>query len=375
MNEMTMERQAETVSPTYGVVDCDIHPAFSERSELARYLPARWQEHLRDFGLRTGNPFAGSMPYPRLTPGNGMRRDAWPPSGGPPASDLAFLQEQLLDPLNIEFGLLQPLAAGSSVFNQQFGRALCTAINDWQIDKWLSKEPRLRGAICVPQEDVEGALAEIERRASDRRFVQIAIPPRALEPAGRQRYWPIYEAAAHHGLPIGMHSAAYGSRANTGAGWTSFYIEEHYAFSNAAQTALTSMIFEGAFERYPGLKLVLVEGGFAWLPPLMWRMDREWTRMRNEVPHLTRAPSSYVGSNVWLTTQPIEEPENNRHLYDLLRWIGAGRLMFSTDYPHWDFDHPEHAFKVPLSPQDRRAIVRDNAISLFRLNAEAKARA
>lgn len=372
MNEMTLAKAEAGASQSYGVVDCDIHPAFSDRSELARYLPARWQEHLRGFGLRTGNPFAGSMPYPRLTPGNGMRRDAWPPSGGPPASDLAFLQEQLLDPLNIEFGLLQPLAAGSSVLNQEFGRALCTAINDWQVDKWLSKEPRLKGAICVPQEDVEGALAEIERRVSDKRFVQIAIPPRALEPAGRKRYWPIYEAAAHYGLPIGMHSAAYGSRANTGAGWTSFYIEEHYAFSNAAQTAMTSMIFEGAFEQFPELKLVLVEGGFAWLPPLMWRMDREWKRMGDEVPHVRRAPSSYVRSNVWLTTQPIEEPENNRHLLDLLRWIGPDRLMFSTDYPHWDFDHPEYAFKVPLAPEDRRMIVRDTAMSLFRLKPAAE---
>lgn len=99
----------------------------------------------------------------------------------------------------------------------------------------------------------------------------------------------------------------------------------------------------------------------------MWRMDREWERMRDEVPHVKKRPSDYVRSNVWLTTQPIEEPENNRHLYDVLSWIGHDRLMFSTDYPHWDFDHPEFAFKVPLEPAEKEAILRGNAMSLYRL--------
>jgi predicted TIM-barrel fold metal-dependent hydrolase len=164
-----------------------------------------------------------------------------------------------------------------------------------------------------------------------------------------------------------MHSAAYGTRANTGAGWASFYMEEHYSFAHTAQTALVSMIFEGVFERFPSLKLVLVEGGFAWLAPLMWRMDREWERMRDEVPHLTRKPSDYVRTNVWLTTQPVEEPPNVRHMTHLLKWIGPDRLMFSTDYPHWDFDHPERTFKVGMDEADKRAILRDNAVALYGL--------
>jgi predicted TIM-barrel fold metal-dependent hydrolase len=133
------------------------------------------------------------------------------------------------------------------------------------------------------------------------------------------------------------------------------------------------MIFEGVFERFPDFRLVLVEGGFAWLPPLMWRMDREWERMRDEVPHVKRKPSDYIRSNVWLTTQPIEEPENNRDLYDVLSWIGHDRLMFSTDYPHWDFDHPEFAFKVPLEAAQKDAILRGNAVSLYRLQPSREA--
>lgn len=367
MDTAASERASGASATRYGLVDCDIHPAFARPDELLDYLPERWRRHAQDYGIRTPNAFLGALPYPRITPGNGMRRDSWPPTGGPPASDLPFLQEQLLDPLGIEFGILQPLAAGSATFNQDMGVALCKALNDWQIDRWLAPEPRLRGSICVTNEDTDSAIAEIEARAGDSRFVQISVPPRMLEPAGRRRYWPLYRAAAEMGLPIGMHSAAFGSRPNTGSGWTSFYIEEHFAFSNATQTVLTSMIFEGVFEAIPDLKLVLVEGGFAWLPPLMWRMDREWERMRGELPHLPRPPSDYVRTNVWLTTQPIEEPEINRHLEDVLNWIGTDRLMFSTDYPHWDFDDPRYAFRVPLDPAVRRAIMRENALALFGL--------
>jgi len=362
--DTTLEKEGEA---RLGVVDCDIHPAFGSPTELAKFLPLRWRDHLADYGQRSANPVVGTLPYPRMTPGNGMRRDAWPPNGGPPASDLAYLQEQLLDPLGIEYGILQPLAAGSSTLNQELGAAMCVAVNDWQLDNWTGPDPRLKASICVTQEDATAALAEIEARIGDRSFAQIAIPPRTIEPAGRRRYWPIYEAAEHYDMPIGMHSAAYGQHTNSGAGWLNFYIEEHYAFSHSLQSVVTSMVFEGVFERFPKLKLVVVEGGFAWAAPLMWRLDKQWERMRSEVPHVKRPPSEYIRENVWFTTQPIEEPENNRHLLDTLRWVGTDRLMFSTDYPHWDFDDPRYAFKVPLSPTERARIFRDNAKSVYRL--------
>ena len=364
MSDTVLERESST-DAALGVIDCDIHPAFSKPGELSDYLPARWRDHARDFGMRGPNPFVGALPYPRM--GHGMRQDSYPPDGSPPGGNLEYMQEQLLDPLGIEVGLLHALTTGFSTFNQDLAAAFCTAVNDWQIDKWSSKDSRLLSGITVPQEDAPAALKEIEDRAKDDRFAQVTMSPRGLEPAGRRRYWPIYEAVADLGKPLAMHTAAYGTRANTGAGWASFYLEEHYAVAHPAQTALVSMIFEGVFERFPGLKLVLVEGGFAWLAPLMWRMDREWERMRDEVPHVKRKPSEYVKSNVWLTTQPVEEPPKVKQMTDLLRWIGPDRLMFSTDYPHWDFDHPERAFKVGLKPEEKAGILRDNARALYNL--------
>jgi predicted TIM-barrel fold metal-dependent hydrolase len=122
------------------------------------------------------------------------------------------------------------------------------------------------------------------------------------------------------------------------------------------------------FERFPTLKLVLIESGFAWLPSLSWRLDRAWKMLRDEVPHLQRQPSATIKEHVWLTTQPMEEPSRPAFFLQLLEQLDMNdRLMFATDYPHWDFDAPDQAFPVRLPPELKQQIQRDNAYALYRL--------
>ena len=89
--------------------------------------------------------------------------------------------------------------------------------------------------------------------------------------------------------------------------------------------------------------------------------------MRAEVPHLTRAPSEYVREHFWFATQPIEEPENPAHLTDIIDWLGWDRLVFSSDYPHWDFDDPRYTFKINLTEGQRARVFRENAKALYRI--------
>jgi predicted TIM-barrel fold metal-dependent hydrolase len=101
----------------------------------------------------------------------------------------------------------------------------------------------------------------------------------------------------------------------------------------------------------------------------MWRMDAHWKRLRSEVPHLTRRPSEYVREHFWVTTQPIEEPPDPRQLAAVFDNLGGtGRIMFSTDYPHWDFDDPDRALQVRLPDADRAAILGGNATALYGLS-------
>src|SRR5260370_20527684 len=116
------------------------------------------------------------------------------------------MQTQHLDPNNVVLGVLNPLATGQGARNHDLSAAICSAVNDWQIEKWTSKDSRLKGSVVVPNEDGQAAAAEIRKRAGDKNFVQVLLLSRNVEPLGQRRYWPIYEAAEEVGLPVRRHS-------------------------------------------------------------------------------------------------------------------------------------------------------------------------
>jgi predicted TIM-barrel fold metal-dependent hydrolase len=359
--------RAATQRQTLSVVDCDIHPAMRSPRELDEFLPARWREHLKVFGEHQRQGMANGLMHPRMSLG-AARADAFPPGGGFAGSDLDFMRAQHLDPNGVEYGVLMAMRPnGADERNLELGAALCRAANDWQIEMWVKKEPRLRAAISVTPEDADAAVAEIERCAAIPGFVQISIPPRTGEPQGRKRYWPIYAAAERAGMPIGMHVGGLGGHPSTGPGWPTYYMQEHHANMPGMQDIIISMVIEGVFERFPRLKVVLIEGGFTYVPALGWRLDKIWRKMRAEVPHLKRPPSEYIREHFYFTTQPIEEPTTPRHLGEIIDWIGWNRILFSTDYPHWDFDDPRFAFKIRLNEEQKAMIFRDNAKSLYGL--------
>jgi predicted TIM-barrel fold metal-dependent hydrolase len=219
---MNLQVRETLADQKLAVVDCDIHPAQRTPTDLHPYLPARWREHMASFGAHLRHGLSGQLPYPRMVAG-GMRVDAFP-ADGPPGCNLELMRAQHLDANGVEHGILISLSKGGlEERNLDFAAALSTAVNDWQIEAWVDKEPRLRAGIVVPQEDADFAVAEIERRAADRRFVQILISPRASDPLGHRRYWPIYAAAQACNLPIGLHVQGFsGGHASTASGWPTY---------------------------------------------------------------------------------------------------------------------------------------------------------
>jgi predicted TIM-barrel fold metal-dependent hydrolase len=261
--------------------------------------------------------------------------------------------------------VLNPLGTGQGIRNHELSAALCSAINDWQIDKWTSKDRRLKASIVVGNEDAMTAAAEIRERAGDRNFVQVLLLSRNVEPLGQRRYWPIYQAAEEAGLPVGVHAFGFGGNPITPSGWPSYYIEEMVGHSQCQQSALSSLVLEGVFERFPKLKMVMIEAGFGWAPSLAWRLDNVWQRLRSEVPHVRRPPSEYIREQVWWTTQPMEDPETREDLFDVIKGIGWDRLLFATDYPHWDYDEPSRVLPAGVSEANREAFYLGNARELY----------
>ncbi len=347
----------------FGIVDCDIHPSMKPGA-LNPYLSERWRKHLFQYGKFNTGPYADRGTYPRFSPAV-ARRDAWPPNGGLPGSDVGFIREQLLDQYNIVYGVLEPLLGGNTSRNLDEAAALCSAMNDWQAHDFVDLEPRLRASILVPQDDADASVKEIHKRAGDWRFAQIQLGSKTSEPLGRRRYWPIFAAAQETGMSIGLHIGGTQASAPSPGGWPQFYIEEHQMLSHSMQNQAASLILEGVFEAFPRLKVVLIEGGFGWAPSFFWRLDNHWAKMRDEVPHLKRKPSDYMRTNLWFATQPVEEPEHPEDLRQIFDWIGWDRMVYSSDYPHWDFDDPHLAFRFQMTEVEKRMLLRDNALDVY----------
>jgi predicted TIM-barrel fold metal-dependent hydrolase len=354
------------VQSKMAIADCDIHHSPKSFKLIHKYLSKRWCDHIDTYGFRSRQGNASGPQYPKGQP-DASRRDAWPPNGGRPGSDLDFMRSHLLDDCGIELGILNMIRPHPGGFaNTELSVAVARALNEWQIAEWTQPEPRLKASLVVPYEDPIAAAAEIDHWAGHPDVVQVLLLSRTQQPLGMQRYWPIYEAAARAGLPVGVHAFGNGGQPVSSSGWPSFYIEDMIGHSQSCQSMLTSFVMEGVFERFPTLKLVLIEAGFAWLPPLAWRMDRAWKTLRSEAPYLKRLPSDYIRDHVWLTTQPMEEPEPREHLRDTIEWIGWDRLLFATDYPHWDYDDPARALGLKVSQAEREAFFMGNAASLYR---------
>jgi len=354
-----------TVSTKPTVVDCDIHPVINKRQDIHPFLDERWHAVLEAYGgqRRRGTQFGPS--YPKSQP-EANRRDAWPKDGGKAGGNLELMQSQHLDAHNIEMGVLNPSHGGSDMRHPGLSEAYCHAINDWQIATFTSREPRLRASVVVPYNDGVASAKEIEARAGDPNFIQVLMYSRTGDPIGNRRYWPIYEAAEAAGLPIGIHAFGESGYPVTSSGWASFYFEEMFGHSPSCQAVVMSLVMEGVFERFPKLKVVIIEAGVAWMASLMWRMDKHWKTLRSETPHLKRLPSEYIRQHVWLTTQPIEEPENRKHLIETIDWIGWEKICFSSDYPHWDFDDPLYALPLSrLTANQREMYLRGNAHEVF----------
>ena len=195
-----------------------------------------------------------------------------------------------------------------ALFNEDMAMALCSAINDWVAKELLDREPRLRASILVPVHNPERAVAEIERVAADKRFVQVLLFAMGDMLLGRRPYWPIYAAAEKHRLAIGIHAGSTYRHAPMASGWSAHRVEDYVAQSAAFESQLLSFLAEGVFQQFPSLRLVLSESGFTWLPSLLWRTSKSWRGMRAEVPWIDRSPAEIIREHVRVTLQPVDSP-------------------------------------------------------------------
>lgn len=317
--------------------------------------------------------FTGERRSFYLNPIHGNARlDSAPPGRGPAGCDPDFMREQLIDEYGVAHAILICRTFCNIHPNPDYGAAIASAYNEWLADTWLTEynhDGVFKGSITVAQQDPSRAAEEIDRWAAHPHMVQATMDSGSRAPFGQRYYHPIYEACERHGLPLALHPGTEGMGINhqPTPGYPTHYIEWHVAMSLSFQAHLVSMLTEGVFERFPGLRVVFAEGGVAWLAPLMWRLDTHWKALRPEVPWVRKPPSEYLRDHVRLTTQPLDRPDQDGQLLELLEMMDAEHLlMFSSDYPHWDFDSPRRAFPK-LPDRLHEAIFSANARALYEL--------
>jgi len=314
-------------------VDCDIHPTVPGLRALLPYMDDLW----RDAVLRRGIDDLNTISYPSVNPLSA--RADWRDATGKAATSAATLGRQALDPFGTGLAILNCLYGVQAVFSEDMGAAFSRALNTWIAREWLDADPRLRASIVVPTQNTELAVEEIGHWAADSRFVQVLLLAGGELPLGRRQMWPIYAAAERHGLPVGIHAGSTYRHPVTPVGWPSYFTEDYVNQAPSIQSQLTSLIAEGVFAKFPSLTVVLMESGVTWLPAYLWRLTKFWKGLRSEIPWVSDPPGSIVRDRVRLTLQPFDGPPDAGSVMRVMEHIGSDEmLLFSTDYPHWQFD-------------------------------------
>jgi predicted TIM-barrel fold metal-dependent hydrolase len=351
------------------VIDCDVHPNPRSYEDLNPYLSDYWRDFLTD--CKWKGVFPG-IPIMAIVANAGHRMDSIPPEGGLGCSSLNYYKEQVADRYNYANSILFPDSTFmlSASPQHEMATAVASAYNDWQIEHWLAKDSSLRGSVVIASQDPVEAAREIDRVGSHPQMVQVGLSIHSPYGGwGDKRYHPIWEAAVRNGLVCTFHVSVPGGLFRQGPVLGNYYPEGQTNNGLTYQAQINSIVFGGVLEKYQDIRMVFVEGGFAWLPNLMYTMDTHWRNLRREVPWVKRPPSQQVREHMWFGTQPLIEPESHEdeeHVLQIIKMIGTNKILFASDYPHWEFDAP-HVALAKLPKDIREQILYQNAMEVFGL--------
>jgi len=340
-------------------IDCDVHPVVPGIAALVPYLDGHWADAVVQRGLHDLEPTS----YPLNAPLTA--RPEWRPGACKAGGDRGLLCKHVLDEFGSRIAILNCLYAVQTLFSEDMGAALARAVNSWLAREWLDHDSRLRASIVVPIQNAEMAAAEIDRCAADRRFVQVLLPCLSDQPLGRRLHWPIYEAAQRHGLPVAIHAGSTYRHPVTPVGWPSTFTEDYVAQAQGFQTQLTSLVCEGVLSRFPDLTFVFAESGFTWLPSYLWRLTKYWHGLRMEIPWVDQPPADLIRRQVRFTLQPVDAPTDSDDILRVIDHVGSEELLlFSTDYPHWQFDGDD-PFPASFPAALRQKLLLDNPLRTY----------
>jgi len=261
----------------------------------------------------------------------------------------------------------------SCVHHDDLAAALASAYNEYFLDTYVDPDDGLYGPIIVAPQKPHRAAEEIDDHADEDGIIAAFIPSGGVHPPlGDSQYDPIYEAAESAGLPVMMHNAAGTMMKNFPQQFNGLnrYLSAHVP-SHAMQhmVNLASMITQGVPVKYPDLEFVIQEAGIGWIPYFAKRFDAEYSGKREDAPMLEQSPSEYLDDQFYFTSQPLEGSDDPAYVEHMIRLFGGGEnLMFSSDYPHLDFDHSDELLGMlrgKFSDEEIANVYGETALSVY----------
>lgn len=285
------------------------------------------------------------------------------------------VQENVVEGLHVDYPLLNTNPGVQKLPDEDLAVGLMRAFNDYLLDHFLDDTDFL-GLAGITQQKPHKAAEEIDRIGDEDQIVGLYIGstgPRL--PLGHPKYDPIYEAAEDNNLHIAYHGAA-GDKfrydfPKQHQGIQRFMTGHTLAHLWSQSQTVTSLIANGIPEKFPDLNFTFLEAGLTWVPNVVWQLNEEYEQKKGEVPILEQTPEEYVRDSFYFTSQPLGEPEQARQLQNVMDVIGVDSIMFSSDYPHWDFDHPtelDKHLRSLFSEEEREKVLLETPKEAFGLN-------
>jgi predicted TIM-barrel fold metal-dependent hydrolase len=249
--------------------------------------------------------------------------------------------------------------------------ALARAYNRWLCERVLAEEPRIRSMLYLPLNDAEASYRIVREFGGKKGVSGFMVTAARHRPVHHNSFMKVYAAIEELGLPLGFH-AGYNWGEQSMMQMNKFISVHAIGFVFYNMVHLTNWIINGLPERFPELKVIWIESGLAWVPFMMQRLDNEYMMRTSEAPALKKKPSDYM-RDMYFTTQPMENTDLAM-LEQTFRMLNAEtQVLYSSDYPHWDFDLPSTIYDLPfLNEKAKRNILGGNAMRVFNLDLPEK---
>jgi uncharacterized protein len=279
------------------------------------------------------------------------------------------LGQRWMDAMGVDYSCLFPTGMLNIGLHPQADMEveLCWAYNRWVTEKVLPEAGgRMYSMLCLPFQDPEACLRQVETFGGRKYVTGFMVTSVRHNPVHDNRNMKVYRAIEERGLALAFHAGFNWGEA-VFKGCNRFLSVHALGFTFYNILHLTNWVINGLPERFPKLPVLWIESGLAWLPFLMQRLDHEYMLRTSECPTLKKKPSDYM-REMYYSTQPMEI-QDMQALEVAFRMINAEtQLMYSSDYPHWDFDLPSTIYDLKfLSEKARQNILGGNAARLFRL--------